>query len=57
MDDFAAINEVYAKYFPEPFPARSCIEVARIPKDVLLEAEAIKDSHISETEGFQEKRS
>lgn len=41
MDDFAAINEVYAKYFPEPFPARSCIEVARIPKDVLLEAEAI----------------
>lgn len=41
MDDFAVINEVYAKYFPEPFPARSCIEVARIPKDVLLEAEAI----------------
>ena len=41
MYDFAAINEVYAKYFPEPFPARSCIEVARIPKDVLLEAEAI----------------
>ena len=41
MDDFAAINEVYAKYFPEPFPSRSCIEVARIPKDVLLEAEAI----------------
>ncbi len=41
MNDFAAINEVYAKYFPEPFPARSCIEVVRIPKDVLLEAEAI----------------
>ena len=41
MEDFAAINEVYAKYFPEPFPARSCIEVARIPNDVLLEAEAI----------------
>ena len=41
MEDFAAINEVYAKYFPEPFPARSSIEVARIPKDVLLEAEAI----------------
>ncbi len=41
MDDFAAINEVYAKYFPEPFPARSCIEVARIPKDVLIEAESI----------------
>ena len=41
MGDFAKFNEVYAKYFPEPFPARSCIEVARIPKDVLLEAEAI----------------
>ena len=41
MEDFAAINEVYAKYFPEPFPSRSCIEVARIPKDVLIEAEAI----------------
>ena len=34
MNDFAAINEVYAKYFPEPFPARSCVEVARLPKDV-----------------------
>ncbi|QFJ54716.1 RidA family protein [Pseudobutyrivibrio xylanivorans] len=41
MEDFAAINEVYAKYFPQPYPSRSCIEVARIPKDVLLEAEAI----------------
>ena len=41
MEDFAAINEVYAKYFPQPYPSRSCIDVARIPKDVLLEAEAI----------------
>ncbi len=34
MNDFGAINEVYAKYFPEPYPARSCVEVARLPKDV-----------------------
>lgn len=41
MNDFAKINEIYAKYFTEPFPARSCVEVARLPKDVLLEVEAI----------------
>ncbi len=41
MDDFANINEVYAKYFEQPFPARSCVEVARLPKDVLIEIEAI----------------
>lgn len=41
MDDFGAINEVYAEYFPEPYPARSCVEVARLPKDVLLEIEAV----------------
>lgn len=41
MEDFAKINEVYAKFFTEPYPARSCVEVARLPKDVLLEAEAI----------------
>ena len=35
------INEVYAKYFTEPYPARSCVEVARLPKDVLLEVETI----------------
>ncbi len=41
MDDFATINEIYAKYFQEPYPARSCVEAARLPKDVLLEIEAI----------------
>lgn len=41
MNDFAAINEVYAKYFPEPYPSRSCVEVARLPKDVMLEMEVI----------------
>ena len=41
MNDFAAINEVYAKYFTEPYPSRSCVEVARLPKDVMLEIEVI----------------
>ena len=41
MDDFAEINKVYAEFFTEPYPARSCVEVARLPKDVLIEAEAI----------------
>lgn len=43
MDDFAAINAVYAQYFTEPYPARSCVEVARLPKDVLLECELIAE--------------
>ena len=43
MNDFAAINAVYAKFFAEPFPARSCVEVARLPKDVLLECEVIAE--------------
>jgi 2-iminobutanoate/2-iminopropanoate deaminase len=41
MNDFAKINEIYASYFTGVFPARSCVEVARLPKDVLLEVEAI----------------
>lgn len=41
MNDFASINEVYAEFFPAPYPARSCVEVARLPKDVMLEIEAI----------------
>lgn len=41
MNDFGKINEIYAKYFSEPYPSRSCVEVARLPKDVLLEVEAI----------------
>ena len=41
MNDFGKINEIYATYFKEPFPARSCVEVARLPKDVMLEVEAI----------------
>ena len=41
MNDFGKINEIYAKFFKEPYPSRSCVEVARLPKDVLLEVEAI----------------
>ncbi|MFO1441930.1 RidA family protein [Bacillus sp. Bva_UNVM-123] len=41
MDEFAAINEVYGEYFHTHKPARSCVEVARLPKDVLVEIEVI----------------
>ena len=41
MDDFTKVNEIYAKYFTTDFPARSCVEVARLPKNVLIEIEAI----------------
>lgn len=41
MDDFATINAIYEKYFTEPYPARSCVEVARLPKNVALEVEAV----------------
>ncbi len=41
MNDFAKINEVYATFFTSEFPSRSCVEVARLPKDVLIEIEAI----------------
>lgn len=41
MEDFASINEVYAEFFTDNYPARSCVEVARLPKDVLVEIEAV----------------
>ncbi|MBQ2021325.1 MAG: RidA family protein [Peptococcaceae bacterium] len=41
MDDFAVINGIYSEYFKENCPARACVEVARLPKDVLIEMEAI----------------
>ncbi len=41
MDDFARINAVYAGFFPANPPARSCVEVARLPKDALIEIEVI----------------
>lgn len=41
MNDFPKLNAVYAQYFTQPYPARSCVEVARLPKDVLVEIEAV----------------
>ena len=41
MNDFGDVNEVYGEYFKENAPARSCVEVARLPKDALVEIEAI----------------
>lgn len=41
MNDFAAMNEVYSRYFGDSLPARSAVEVARLPRDVLLEIEAV----------------
>lgn len=41
MRDFAKVNEIYAGYFEEEVPARSCVEVSRLPKDGLVEIEAI----------------
>lgn len=41
MNDFSKVNEVYATFFTGAFPARSCVEVARLPKDVLIEVEVI----------------
>lgn len=41
MNDFGDVNKVYGEYFKENAPARSCVEVARLPKDALVEIEAI----------------
>jgi 2-iminobutanoate/2-iminopropanoate deaminase len=41
MRDFQAFNAVYGEFFTEPFPARSCVQVAALPKDALVEIEAV----------------
>lgn len=41
MNNFASMNQVYAEFFEYPFPARSAVEVARLPKDALVEIECI----------------
>lgn len=41
MDNFTRVNKVYGEYFSEHKPARSCVEVARLPKDALIEIEVI----------------
>lgn len=43
MDDFAAMNAVYTEYFSEPYPARSTVQVGRLPKDVRVEIEAVAE--------------
>lgn len=43
MSAFAAVNEIYAKYFSAPFPARSCVQVGALPKGGLFEIEAIAE--------------
>lgn len=41
MDDFASVNDVYTEFFTAPYPARSTVQVARLPKDLKVEIEAI----------------
>lgn len=41
LNDFAKVNEVYASFFAEPYPARSCVQVAAIPKGAKVEIETI----------------
>lgn len=41
MEDFATVNEIYGSYLEEPYPARVTVEVSRLPKDVLVEIDAI----------------
>lgn len=43
MNDFAGMNQVYSQYIPDQFPARSTLQVARIPKDALVEIEVIAE--------------
>ncbi|OPG57370.1 RidA family protein [Helicobacter pylori] len=41
LDDFAVVNEIYGSYLTEPYPARATFQVAKLPKDALVEIEAI----------------
>ena len=41
IDDFGKVNEIYATYFDKPYPARSCVEVNKLPKGALIEVEVI----------------
>lgn len=41
LNDFEKVNGIYANYFSEPYPARSCVEVAKLPKEVLIEIEFV----------------
>ena len=41
LKDFADVNAIYSKFFGQTYPARSCVEIARLPKDARVEIEAI----------------
>lgn len=43
MNDFAAVNEIYGSYFEQPFPARECVQVCRLPKDAKVEISIIAE--------------
>ncbi|GGK25076.1 endoribonuclease L-PSP [Deinococcus malanensis] len=45
MNEFAAMNAVYERHFPAPYPARSTVQVARLPRDVRVEIEVIAERH------------
>ena len=44
LNDFNAVNEIYGSYFEAPFPARECVQVARLPKDVNVEISVIAEA-------------
>lgn len=41
LNDFATVNGIYGEYFQQPYPARSCVQVAKLPKDVKIEIEIV----------------
>ena len=52
MDDFTTVNGIYAEYFVEPYPARSAVEVAKLPKGALIEVEVIAKKVIKKEISF-----
>ena len=44
LGDFGTVNEIYGSYFSKPYPARSCYEVAKLPKGALIEVEAVAEA-------------
>lgn len=44
LDNFSVVNDIYASYFQEPYPARSCVQVAKLPADALVEIEVIAEN-------------
>ena len=41
MEDFTSVNQIYSEFFSEPYPARSCVEASKLPKNAAVEVEAI----------------